>query len=169
MKSYTIRRSFLLPLGILLLQTLLLFAIVVAQGQPKVKAIVLGILIIPVAGLFAESFFRRIVVAADAVTALRPFRQKRLAYDEITAVDTIQVKKRAFLTVSTEDHFVIISNAYADFPALVADLLEKVPAESISEDTSRMAEAPPVKSSDIYSCWFGVVLLAIIMVLQFVK
>ncbi|NIQ96684.1 MAG: hypothetical protein GWN87_22715 [Desulfuromonadales bacterium] len=169
MQSYTIRRSFLLPLGILLLQVLLLFAIVVAQGQPKSKAIVLGILAIPVVGLFVESFFRRIVVAGEAVTAFRPFRQKSLAYDEITAVDTIQVKKRAFLTVSSEEDFIIISNAYADFPALLESLLEKVPAEKISEDTARMAEAPPVKSSDIVSCWFGVVLLAILMVLQFVR
>ncbi len=169
MKSYTIRRPFLIPLGILLLQTLLLFAIVIAQGQPKSKAIILGILFVPVAGLFVESFFRRIVVAADAVISYRPFRQKRLAYDEITAVDTIQVKKRVFMTVSTEEHFVIISNAYADFPALVRELLEKVPPATISEDTAKMAEDPPLKSSDIYSCWFGVALLAIIMILQFVK
>ena len=169
MKSYTIRRPFLIPLGILLLQTLLLFMIVVAQGQPKSKAIILGILIIPVAGLFAESYFRRIVIAVDAVLAFRPFRKKKIAYDEITAVDTIQVKKRVFMTVSTEEHFIIISNAYADFPALVKELLEKVPADTISEDTAKMAEAPPMKSSDIYSCWFGVILLAIIMILQFVK
>ena len=168
MQSYTIRRSFLLPLGILLLQALFLFAIVIAQGQPKAKAIILGIMIIPIAGLFAESFFRRIVVSADRVTAFRPFRQKSLDYADITSTETIQVKKRVFLTLSTEDDFLIISNAFADFPKLVQALLEKVPPGSISEETLSMAEKVPVKSADIVSCWFGVILLAIILTLQFV-
>jgi len=167
-QSYTIRRSFLLPLSILLLQALFLFAVVIAQDQPKAKAIVLGLLLIPVAGLFAESFFRRIGVAADRVTAFRPFRQKSLIYADIVSTETIQVKKRVFLTLSSEEDFLIISNAYADFPKLVKDLLGKVPAESVTEETSTMAEAVPTKSSDIVSCWFGVVLLGIILVLQFV-
>ena len=168
MQSYTIRRSFLLPLGILLLQALFLFAVVIAQGQPKAKAIVLGLLLIPVAGLFAESFFRRIAVSADRVTAFRPFRQKSLAYADIVSTETIQVKKRVFLTLSSEESFLIISNAYADFPKLVQDLLGRVPAESVTEETSAMAESVPTKSSDIVSCWFGVILLGIILVLQFV-
>ena len=168
MQSYTIRRSFLLPLGILLLQALFLFAIVIAQGQPRIKAILLGILLIPVAGLFAESFFRRIAVAADRVTAFRPFRRKSLVYTDIVAADTIQVKKRVFLTLSSEADFLIISNAYADFPKLVHELLERLPPEAITEETRAMAKNVPVKSSDIVSCWFGVALLTIILVLQFV-
>ena len=168
MQSYTIRRTFLLPLGILLLQALFLFAIVIAQGQPRIKAILLGILLVPVAGLFAESFFRRIAVATDRVTAFRPFRQKSLAFADIVAADTIQVKKRVFLTLSSEAEFLIISNAYADFPQLVRDLLDRLPPESISDETRTMAENVPIKSSDIVSCWFGVVLLAIVLVLQFV-
>lgn len=168
MKSYTIRRSFLLPLGILLLQALLLFAIVIIQGQPTVKAVILGILLLPVTGLFAESFFRRIVVDEEKLTSFRPFRQRSLLFSDIVATDTIRVKKRVFLTLSSEEHFIIISNAYDNFPRLVGELLEKVPPASVSDETRQMAENVPVKSSDIISCWFGVVLLAIILVLQFV-
>jgi len=167
-KSYTIRRSFLLPLGILLLQALLLFAIVIIQGQPTVKAVILGILLIPVSGLFAESYFRRIVIEEEKLTSFRPFRQRSLQFSDIVATDTIRVKKRVFLTLSSEEHFIIISNAYDNFPRLVGELLEKVPPESVSDETRQMAEDVPVKSSDIISCWFGVVLLAIILVLQFV-
>lgn len=168
MKSYTIRRSFLLPLGILLLLALLLFAVVLAQGQPKVKAILLGVLILPVCGLFVESFFRRAVIDLEKITVYKPFRQKSIPFDEVTSVETILVKKRAFITICTEEAFLILSNAYADFPGLVHDLLGKVPAGAITEETASMAEAPPIKSSDIVSCWFGVLLLAMILVLQFV-
>ena len=166
--TFTIRRSFLLPLGILLLEAVVLFAVVLAQGAGTAKAVVLGILLIPVSGLFAESYFRRLVIGADRVTAFRPFRQKSFAYADIVSVETIQVKKRVFLTISTEESFLIISNAYANFPELVQSLLEKVPEETIASETAAMAEAPPLKSSDIVSCWFGVILLAIILALQFV-
>lgn len=168
MKSYSIRRSFLLPLGILLLESLLLFAVVVAQGQPKAKAIILGFMIVPVAGLFVESFFRRVVVGDTAVSVFRPFRQKNMNFAEMTSVETIRVKKRVFMTLSSESDFIILSNAYAEFPDLVKTLLDRVPAATISDETVEMAESPPVKSSDIVSCWFGAILLAIILVLQFV-
>ncbi len=168
MQSYSIRNTFLLPLGILLLEVLLLFTVVVAQGQPKANVIVLAALIVPVAGLFAESFFRRIIVGDDKVTACRPLRLKSLSYADIVSAETIRVKKRVFLTLSSEDDFLIISNAYAGFPELVHNLLAKLPPEAIDAETAKMAEAPPVKSSDIVSCWFGAILLAIILVLQFV-
>ncbi|PLX97846.1 MAG: hypothetical protein C0623_14330 [Desulfuromonas sp.] len=168
MQSYTIRRSFLAPLGILLLLTLLLFAVVLAQGQPTVKAVILAILLVPVSALFVESFFRRVGVDNEQVTVFKPFRQKSLRFAEITSVETILVKKRAFITLSSTESFLILSNAYAEFPEMVRNLLEKVPSESVTEETARMAEAPPVKSSDIVSCWFAVVLMAIILVLQFV-
>jgi hypothetical protein len=49
---------------------------------------------------------------------------------------------------------------------LVRDLLARVPAASVSEETRRMAEAPPTKSSDIVSCWLAVVLVAFILYTQ---
>lgn len=168
MRSYFIRRSFLLPLGILLCLTLVLFIVVVAQGQPAIKAVILGLLLLPVTGLFVESFMRRIIVADDQVVAVKPFRRKSLPYSRLTSVETIQVKKRVFLTLNSEDDFLIISNAYAEFPDLVQNLLEKVPVETVADETSKMAEDPPSKSSDIVSCWFGVILLFIVLVLQFV-
>jgi hypothetical protein len=167
-RSYSIRRSFLIPLGILLLQALLLFAVVLVQGQPTVKAIILGILLIPVSGLFAESYFRRIVIEEEKLTSFRPFRQRSLQFADIVATDTIRVKKRVFLTLSSEEHFIIISNAYTDFPRLVGELLKRVPPASIADETRQMAEDVPTKSSDIISCWFGVILLAIVLVLQFI-
>ena len=71
-----------MPLGLLLLLVLLLFVTVMAQGQPKAKAVILGVLILPVCGLFVESFFRRISIAADQVTMFKPFRQKRAELED---------------------------------------------------------------------------------------
>lgn len=168
MQFYSIRRTFILPLGLLLLLSLSLFAVVIGQGQPKAKAIILGVMILPVFGLYIESFFRRVGISDEGVTVFKPFRHKNLNFADITEVETIQVKKRAFLTISSQEDFLILSNAYADFPGMVQALLAKVPAGSITDETAKMAEAPPVKSSDIISCWLAVILMSIILVLQFV-
>lgn len=169
MNNFQIRRTFLLPLGILLILSLLLLATVLIQGQPTVKAVILGILILPISGLFLESFFRRVHFDDEAITIYKPFREKRLKFAELTEVETLQVKKRVFLTLSTMEDFMIMSNAYADFPLLVNTILEHSPDRIITDETRRMAANPPSKSSDIFSCWLAAILMAIILVLQFVK
>lgn len=166
MKTFAIRKAFLIPLGILLLQCLALVVLCVVNGEPKGKIIILGVIILPIAILFLESAFRRVLFDDRGLTVFKLLRNKEFRFSEITAVETIQVRKRAFLTLSAGDDFLIISNAYASFPALVATLLAKVPQGAVSEETKAMAAAPPVKSTDVISCWLGVALLALILYIQ---
>jgi len=163
---YTIRRTFLLPLGLLLFLCLALGVICLIQKEPMVKVFILGTITVPIAVLFFESAFRKIRFDTDAVTVYKLLREKTLSYGEITAVDTVMAKKRVFLSLSTEEDFLIISNAYANFPGLVADLLAKVPEGVISGETREMAKNPPVKDSDIVSCWLAVCLMAFILFIQ---
>jgi hypothetical protein len=163
---YAIRREFLLPLGILLLQSLALFVICLVKGEPTAKIVILGGIILPIAGLFVESARRRAVVEETGVTVYKVLRQKTIHFSDLTAVETVQVRKRAFLTLSTEEDFLILSNAYAGFPALVHGLLKRVPAATVSPETRQLAQNPPRKSSDIVSCWMGVALLALILYSQ---
>ncbi len=169
MNEFMIRRTFLLPLGILLVLSLILWATVLFQGQPKIKLVVLGIMILPITALFLESFFRRIRFDEEAITVFKPFRKKSLKFSELTEVETLQVKKRVFLTLSTEEDFIIMSNAYADFPLLVNFILSHAPDQIVTDDTRLMATDPPNKSSDILSCWFAAILMAIILGLQFTR
>ena len=169
LNDFKIRRTFLLPLGILLGLSLLLWVTVLLQGQPKIKLVVLGIMILPISGLFFESFFRRIHFDEEAITVFKPFRKKSLKFSELTEVETLQVKKRVFLTLSTEEDFFIMSNAYADFPLLVNSILSHAPDRIVTDDTRQMAADPPIKSSDILSCWFAAILMAIILGLQFTR
>ena len=165
-QTFVIRRTFLIPLGILLALSLLLFAVILVKGEPLAKVMILGVIILPVAGFFSESVVRRFRVTADDVRVDKLFRKKSLPLEQITAVDTVLVKKRAFVTISTEEDFIILSNAYADFPHLVRTLLQRVPPAAISEETQKMAAAPPTKSTDIISCWLAVILLAFILYIQ---
>lgn len=165
-QSFVIRRTFLFPLGLLLLLCLALLGVCVVQHQPLAKTLILGFIILPVAGLFVESLFRRAVIGPDGITVYKFLRRSSFTFAEITEVETVLVRKRAFLTLCAGDDFLLLSNAYADFPVLVRTLLERVPAGVASEETRRMAEAPPVKSSDIVSCWLAVALLAFILYTQ---
>jgi len=165
-QDFVIRRTFLIPLGILLVLSLLLFAVILFKGEPLAKVVILGVIILPVAGFFFESAVRRFRILSDEVRVDKLFRKKSLPLAQITAVDTVLVKKRAFLTISTEDDFIILSNAYADFPLLVRTLLQRVPPATISEETRQMADSPPSKSTDIISCWLAVILLAFILYIQ---
>ena len=160
---YTIRKGFLIPLGLLLLQSLALFVICLVKAEPLAKVVILGAIILPIAGLFVESAWRRVMVEETAVTVFKVLRKKTLHFSDLTEVETVQVRKRAFLTLSTEEDFLILSNAYAGFPALVHGLLERIPAATISPETRKMAQNPPMKSSDIVSCWAGVLLLTLIL------
>jgi hypothetical protein len=82
-KVFVIRRSFLLPLGLLLLETLVLLVVCLVQQQPLAKALILLVLILPIAGLFVESLFRKLTLEADGVRAKRMFREKVIRFAEM--------------------------------------------------------------------------------------
>lgn len=165
-QKFSIRRSFLFPLGLLLVLTGALLVLCVVRGEPTAKILILGFIMLPVVILFVESVFRRTVLTADGVHVFKLLRQKELKFAELTAVETVRVRKRVFLTLCADDDFLIISNAYANFPGLVQTLLARVPAAVISEETKQMAAAPPAKSTDVISCWLAVALLAFILYIQ---
>jgi len=165
-QTFFIRRSFLLPLGLLLALAVALGVVCLVQGEPLAKVFILAAIILPVAILFVESTCRRAVIDTDGVTVFKLLRKKTLKFCEMTAVETVMVRKRVFLTLCADDDFVILSNAYADFPGMVRSLLARVPTGTVSEETRAMSASPPVKSTDIVSCWLAVALLAFILYMQ---
>ncbi|HEX9777884.1 MAG TPA: hypothetical protein VGA63_07020 [Geopsychrobacteraceae bacterium] len=165
-REFSIRKSFLLPLGLVLLFSVLLLILCIVQQQPSAKILILSALLIPVAVLFLESSRRRVILEEEALVVRKLFRRKRLIYADITSIDTVLVRKRAFLSISTEPDFVIISNSYADFAALLEQLLKRVPASAISTETQQMAARPPTKSGDILSAWLAAGLLLLILYVQ---
>ncbi|PLY12480.1 MAG: hypothetical protein C0624_00865 [Desulfuromonas sp.] len=165
--DFKIRRPFLIPLALLVVLLMALLLTSLAHGEPGGKIIILAVMIVPVVVLLVESLFRRIAINSEGVAAHKLLRDKQVRFDEVQAVDLVQVRKRAFVTLSREYDFLIISNAYERFPELVRLLLERSPETAISEETRKLGESAPVKSSDIVSCWLAVVLVSVILYLQF--
>jgi hypothetical protein len=161
--TFTIRRAFLWPLALLLTLLAVLFVVSVAQRQPPVKLVLLAVIMLLLGGLLVVSWFRRLTIEQDRVRQRLPGRGKSLLFAELTAVETIMVRKRVFLTLCAGEEFIILSNAYGRFTELVACLLERVPADIVSGETARMAKAPPMRNSDILSCWLAIVLILVII------
>jgi hypothetical protein len=164
--TYSIRKSFLVPLGLVVLLSFLLLASALFLDLPLAKIVILGAFLIPVCLLFVESSLRRVKVDDSCIRVHKLFRNKQLDYADLTAVDTIQVRKRAFISLSSENDFLILSNSYDHFGQMLKQLVQKVPSSVISEETREMAENPPSKCSDVFSAWLAVAVLALIIYVQ---
>lgn len=164
--TFRIRKGFLVPLGLLSIETLALLITCFMFDEPVAKRIIVGVLIFPVVLLFLECLFRRTAIDDEQVCTHKLLRRKCIRFEDMTAVETVQVKKRAFVTLCTEDDFMIVSNAYTRFPTMISALLLRVPRDSISSETAEMAQDPPRKTADIVSCWLAVLLLGFILFAQ---
>ena len=163
---FLIRRSFLLPLGLLFLAMVALFILCLIQGEDRSRIAILGLLILPAAILFVESIFRRIEISESELSTFRFMRRKTLRFADVTEVESIRVRGRAFVTLCAEDDFLIFTNAYERFPQLLSSILRITPPQVVSTETRAMAASPPVKISDIVSCWIGFALMLFFFFLQ---
>lgn len=166
--TFVIRRAFVLPMGLVVALTISLLVVCIIQGQPIAKIIILVFLIVAQTVLFVECAFRRLVVEPDGITAFRPFRQRAVCFADVTSLETVQVRNRVFLTLTAgDDDFLIISNAYAGFPALIECLVAAVPEGTVTEETQQLAKKPPVRQADIFTAWFAVIALGYVLLAQF--
>ncbi|MDX2495207.1 MAG: hypothetical protein QNK27_09630 [Desulfuromusa sp.] len=164
--TFSIRKSFLLPLGLIVLLSFILLASALFLQLPTAKIIILAAFLVPACIICAESYRRKVKINDDAIEVNKLFRSKRLAYNELTAVDAIQVRKRAFVSLSSENNFMIISNSYAQFGSLLQQLIARAPENVVSDEIRQLAENPPPKCSDVFSAWLAVAVLALIIFVQ---
>jgi hypothetical protein len=167
-QTFVIRRAFVIPLGLLNCLTVALLVVCIGQGQPFAKALLLAGMIVPIAVLFVETAFRRLVIDQEGVTAFRPFRQRRINFADVTTLETVKVRSRVFMTLAAgEDDFLVISNSYGAFPALVKSLVAAVPEGTLTDETEQMAQQPPVRHADVITAWFAVMVVVYVLIAQF--
>lgn len=164
--TFSIRKSFLLPLGLVVLLTLALLISSIVLQLPIAKIMILLVFLLPAAVLFLESWLRQVVFEDDGILVRKLLRSKRLSYSDLSSIDTVLVRKRAFVSLSSEEDFVILSNSYDHFGEMLKQLLARVPAQAVSEETRQLAVKPPEKSSDIFSAWLAVAVLLLILYVQ---
>ncbi|MCA1797750.1 MAG: hypothetical protein LC645_09530, partial [Geobacteraceae bacterium] len=72
--TFRIRKGFLLPLGLLSIETLALLITCFVFNEPVAKRIIVGVLILPVVVLFLECVFRRTIIDDEQVCTRKLLR-----------------------------------------------------------------------------------------------
>ena len=93
-RTFIIRRTFVVPMALVIILTAVLLVVCLVQGQAITKVIILVGLIMPLVVLFVETAFRRVVVDQEGVTAFRLFRQRRVLFSDVTELDSVRVRSR---------------------------------------------------------------------------
>lgn len=165
MQHFRIRRNFLIALGLVCLLLAILLVVCIRQHEATGKIVILAAIMVPVFALMAESWRRCVSIGDDRIDARRLLRHKTLPFAAVTAVDTVKVRRRVFVSISTEEDFLILSNNYDRFDQLLALLCARLPDQVISDDTRELT-ANPVKSNDLFSIWLAVAALLLVLYVQ---
>lgn len=169
-ETYVIRRAFVVPLGLLVLLTLVLLIVCLLQGQPLAKIVILALMSLPLGALLIESARRRLIIDNHGVTAVRLPRPRRIEFAEVTSLEAVKVRSRIFLTVvAGDDNFLIISNSYAGFDRLLASLLLKVPEQAVTVEARELSGGRLDRQADVITAWLAVVAMLYILLAQFVR
>ena len=164
--SYKIRKGFLIPMGITVVLAVILLLIGVSAQMPAGRLYLLAAFMVPAVLIFIESRRRKVHIGADRVLMEKTLGTKEIKFTDLTSVDAVRVRKRVFISLTTENTFMIISNSYERFDELVQQLVDLVPEPTISDEARQMAADPPLKCSDIFSAWLAVAVLLLVIAAQ---
>jgi hypothetical protein len=165
-RVYTIRRAFLIPLGIdaLLLLCLLLISLLL-QGSTT-ERLVFAFFFFPSGYLFLECFFRRVTVDDEGIALRRLWREKRVPWEGITHIGGLSLHKKVYLLLTTVRGFFIVSNAYEGFPELTEEVVSHVDPDRVEEEVRRQAGRTPSGIAHIAMAWIAAVFMAGIILIK---
>jgi hypothetical protein len=162
-KQYKIRKAFMFPLGLTLFLCIALLALSVFQNETPPKLVVLSLMVLSLGIFFLESLFRRIVIDKDSITHFKFLRQKTMLFAHITSFESMSLRKRVFSTLTSEESFLIFTNAYGNYADLTREILARLPEKAVSPETRELASSPPVKHGDVISFWVTAIILGAIL------
>lgn len=164
--TYKIRKGFLIPMAITVVLGVVLLFIGIGIQLPSGRLYLLAAFMAPALLIFIESSRRRVHIHSDHILMERTLGKKQLDFGELTSVDAVRVRKRVFISLTTENSFMIISNSYDRFDELVRQLIDLVPQATLSAEARQLAADPPRKCSDIFSAWLAVAVLLLVIATQ---
>ncbi len=123
---YTIRRAFLIPLGVDAFLLFCLFVISLLPQGSTTERLVFAIFFFPSLYLFLESLFRRVTVDEGGIAIRRLWREKGIPWEGITHVGGLSLHKKVYILLTTVKGFFIVSNAYGGFSDLAEEIVSHV-------------------------------------------
>jgi hypothetical protein len=165
-QGYTIRRAFLIPLGI---DALLLFCLLVISLLPQgstTERLVFVFFFFPSAYLFLDCFFRRVTVDDGGIALRRLWGEKRVPWEGITHIGGLSLHKKVYLLLTTVRGFFIISNAYEGFTGLTEEIVSHVDPARVEEEVRQQAGRSRSGIAHITMAWVAAVFMAGIILIK---
>jgi len=131
---YTIRRAFLVPLGVDVFLLCALFVISMLPQGSATERLVFAIFFVPSLYVFFECLLRRVTVDGGGIVIRKLLREKGVPWEGITHVGGLCMHNKVYLLLTTVHGFFIISNAYGEFPDLVEEIVSRVDRTRVEEE-----------------------------------
>ena len=167
-RVHTIRKAFLVPLGIDTVLLCSLFVLSLLSGSTT-ERLVFAIFFFPSLYLFLECIFRRVTVDEEGLVIRRLWREKKAPWGSITHVGGLSLHKKTYILLTTLKGFLIVSNAYDDFPGLAAEIVSKVDAARVEEEVRQFTGHPPSGMAHIAMAWVAAVFMVGILVIKIIS
>jgi hypothetical protein len=165
-RSYSIRRAFLIPLGVdafLLFGLLMIALLLKGDGTEK---LVFTLFFLPTCVLFLESLCRRVVVTDGGLTVRKLGRAKAVTWEEITHVGCLTLHRKVYVLLTTVKGFFIISNAYEGFSALAEEIVARVEPERVEEEVRLLTGRSLAGVAHIVSAWVAAAFMVGIILMK---
>jgi hypothetical protein len=163
---YTIRRAFLIPLGVDAFLLFFLFGISLSLPGSTTERLVFAIFFFPSLYLFLECFFRRVTVDEGGIVLRRLWREKRVPWEGITHVGGLSLHKKVYILLTTVKGFLIVSNAYGRFSDLAAEIVSHVDLINVEEEVRLPAGRSPSGIAHIAMAWIAAVFMVGIILIK---
>ena len=165
-RHYTIRRAFLVILGLDAFLLFCLFLISLLMKGNTMEKLVLMIFFLPALVLFLECLFRRVTVVEEGLAIRKMGRNKTLLWDQITRVDYLILHKKVYLLLTTVKGFFAISNALGGFPRLVEEVVARVEPDRVEQDVRLQAGRSLTGGAHIVVAWVAAVLMMVMILMK---
>ncbi|EKD36861.1 MAG: hypothetical protein ACD_75C01349G0003 [uncultured bacterium] len=165
-RHYTIRRAFLIVLGLDAFLLFCLFLVSLLMKGDAMEKLILVLFFLPALVLFLECLFRRVTVVEEGLVIRKLGRKKTLLWDEITRVGYLVLHKKVYLLLTTVKGFFVISNAFEGFPRLVEDLVARVEPDRVEQDVRLQAGRSMIGIANIVAAWVAAVLMMVMILMK---
>ncbi len=165
-RHYTIRRAYLIVLGLDAFLLLGLFLISLFMKGNVTEKFVLIIFFLPALVLFLECLFRRVTVVEEGLAIRKLGRNKTLLWDEITRVGYLILHRKVYLLLTTVKGFFVISNAFEGFPGLIEEVVARVEPDRVEQDVHLQAGRSLKGGAHIVAAWVAAVLMIAMILIK---
>jgi hypothetical protein len=162
---YKIRRSFLIPLVVIVVLLFLLFSISLFDGQ-RWEIVVLAILFFVSLAVGVENSGRKIIINDQGIKIKKFFRVKEFVWAEITHLGVVVMKKKVYFLLTTTKGFYIISNLLENHALLIRSLVDKLGEDKVEVEVINYLDNPLERLSLIVMSWVAVLVIAAVIILK---